>query len=335
MGQTFWGYGSVNTIEEETTPLPGTPIKVRFTGAGVDAAVDPTDPTRVIVTIPGGGGPGSGDVVGPSSATNNAVTRYDGTTGKLIQDSPVTISDTGSIALPVGETVDGRDVSVDGAKLDTIATGAAALSTNNPANVGTTAAPGSGTAASKDDHVHDLPFSVLNTVLGEANAALGINGQKVSNAATPTASSDLATKGYVDGVLFDQLVFGAETAFTSTTRRFMIVGRGSSTDIATANEDKWIVQRAGVVRNLVVMFRAAGVGAANITLTVRHCAAGGAAADTGITVTKSNTTTGQVSDTTHTQAVAPGDEISVTIDKSATVTNSPSGIYVYLEFTAS
>ncbi|MFI3197512.1 MAG: hypothetical protein QX196_04230, partial [Methylococcaceae bacterium] len=36
----------------------------------------------------------SGDVVGPASATDNAVARFDATTGKLIQNSVVTIADT-------------------------------------------------------------------------------------------------------------------------------------------------------------------------------------------------------------------------------------------------
>lgn len=36
--------------------------------------------------------PGSGDVVGPASATDNGFVRFDGTTGKLIKDSPATIS---------------------------------------------------------------------------------------------------------------------------------------------------------------------------------------------------------------------------------------------------
>ena len=36
----------------------------------------------------------SGDVYGPASATDNAVARYDGTTGKIIQNSTVTIADT-------------------------------------------------------------------------------------------------------------------------------------------------------------------------------------------------------------------------------------------------
>ena len=39
-------------------------------------------------------GGGSGDVVGPASATDNAVVRFDGTTGKLVQNSAVTVADT-------------------------------------------------------------------------------------------------------------------------------------------------------------------------------------------------------------------------------------------------
>lgn len=45
-----------------------------------------------------GDGQGTGDVVGASSSTDNAIARYDGTTGKLIQNSTVTVSDTGAIA---------------------------------------------------------------------------------------------------------------------------------------------------------------------------------------------------------------------------------------------
>lgn len=38
-----------------------------------------------------------GDVVGPASATDNAIARFDTTTGKLIQNSIVTVSDTGAV----------------------------------------------------------------------------------------------------------------------------------------------------------------------------------------------------------------------------------------------
>jgi hypothetical protein len=40
---------------------------------------------------------GSGDAVGPSSSTDNAIARFDATTGKLLQNSVVTIGDTGNI----------------------------------------------------------------------------------------------------------------------------------------------------------------------------------------------------------------------------------------------
>lgn len=39
---------------------------------------------------------GGGDVVGPISSTDNAIARFDGTTGKLIQNSVTTIDDTGN-----------------------------------------------------------------------------------------------------------------------------------------------------------------------------------------------------------------------------------------------
>lgn len=52
--------------------------------------------TATIIQI--GGGSGSGDVVGPSSATDNALARFDTTTGKLIQNSVGILSDTGSLS---------------------------------------------------------------------------------------------------------------------------------------------------------------------------------------------------------------------------------------------
>lgn len=41
-------------------------------------------------------------VVGPTSASDEALVRYDGTTGKLVQTSGATLSDTGTLTLPAG-----------------------------------------------------------------------------------------------------------------------------------------------------------------------------------------------------------------------------------------
>lgn len=67
---------------------------------------------------------GSGEVVGPASATDNAIARYDSTTGKIIQDSTATIDDSGN--LTVTGTVNTRNISTDGTKLDTIESNATA-----------------------------------------------------------------------------------------------------------------------------------------------------------------------------------------------------------------
>jgi hypothetical protein len=45
-----------------------------------------------------------GDVDGPASATDNAVCRYDLTTGKLLQDSILTVGDTGAATVTIGGT---------------------------------------------------------------------------------------------------------------------------------------------------------------------------------------------------------------------------------------
>jgi len=75
---------------------------------------------------------GTGDVVGDASSVDNAIARFDGTTGKAIQNSAVTINDTtGNINMPALSTVDGRDLSVDGTKLDTIEDNADVTDTTN------------------------------------------------------------------------------------------------------------------------------------------------------------------------------------------------------------
>jgi len=47
----------------------------------------------------GGGGGGGGDVVGPASSTDNALCRYDGGSGKLIQNSLALVADDGELSI--------------------------------------------------------------------------------------------------------------------------------------------------------------------------------------------------------------------------------------------
>lgn len=68
-------------------------------------------------------------VQGPASATDNAVVRFDLATGKLVQDSTVTISDTGTLNIPTGQTyqVNGTTV-LSGTALGTGVTGSSLTS---------------------------------------------------------------------------------------------------------------------------------------------------------------------------------------------------------------
>lgn len=69
-----------------------------------------------------------------------------------------------------------------------------------PQDVGTSAAAGTGTAPAREDHVHAITFTTINNRLATANAAIAVNGQKITNLADPTLDADAATKQYVDAV---------------------------------------------------------------------------------------------------------------------------------------
>jgi hypothetical protein len=67
---------------------------INFVGSGVSTSVVNGTAT---VTILGGGG-GTGDVIGPADSTDNAITTFDGLTGKLIQAASASVDDNGNIS---------------------------------------------------------------------------------------------------------------------------------------------------------------------------------------------------------------------------------------------
>ena len=84
-----------------TTGVTGTlPVANGGTGTTTPAIVAGTNVT-VSGTWPNQTVNASGDVAGPASATDNAVARFDATTGKLLQNSLVTVADNGAITAPV------------------------------------------------------------------------------------------------------------------------------------------------------------------------------------------------------------------------------------------
>lgn len=198
--------------------------------AGTNVSIDPAGGTGA-VTISATGGSGGGDVSGPASSTNDAITRYDGTTGKLIQNSTVTLDDNGNFANINGITFD-------------------ITPTNAP----------SATGAFFWDDGNQTPSVVLNSntslQLGQENIALVYNGSgstiiKGSVVAVNGAQGQRPSVVLADadteplsaatlGIAAENIANGSE-GFICT---FGLV-RGIDTSAFTAGDDVYLSQTAG------------------------------------------------------------------------------------------
>jgi len=109
------------------------------------------------VQIGGGAGAGSGDVVGPSGATDNALVRFDLATGKLVQDGIITETDAGVLANTTAGTT--------GAGNANFALGASVADVNR-------SVPGGGA-----DNTFDIPIPDDSCVTAEVDSWVLINSK--------------------------------------------------------------------------------------------------------------------------------------------------------------
>ena len=73
-------------------------------------------------------------ITGPGSSTDNAIVRWDGTTGALVQNSNVTIDDSGNVVVAGDLTVNGTTTTVNSATLDVTDTNITVNNTGNDAS---------------------------------------------------------------------------------------------------------------------------------------------------------------------------------------------------------
>jgi len=191
------------------------------------------DGTASIVTINAGGG-GSGDVVGPASATDNALARYDLTTGKLIQNSVVIVGDTGSItgvnALTAESLVINNNTTLGSSNTDTLDVNARITTdlepnANNAKDIGTN-------GRNWRDGFFGRTLSTVNlevTGTTSFDGSQGTAGQVLTSAgtgATPTWTTP--TTGTVTSV-------SALTLGTTGTDLSSTVATGTTTPVITLN----------------------------------------------------------------------------------------------------
>lgn len=148
----------------------------------------------------GGGGGGAGDVVGPSSATDAAIALFDGTTGKLLKNSTITIDTTagraGGYNMPQGTAATPGTTSV----LRQAPASVTSYSVLEAAAVGTTGVRRvsvSGSTATESNGPANLTTDVTG-ILPSANGGTGNGFTKFSGPTTsektftvPDASSTL------------------------------------------------------------------------------------------------------------------------------------------------
>lgn len=182
----------------------------------------------------------TGDVVGPASATDNAVARFDATTGKLIQNSLVTVSDTGAISAPVDASISGL----------TVGKGLGGITSNTVVGLQALNANTSGT---------------LNTAVG--NVAVRDNTTGAGNSGFGYAALVQNTTGGSNTAIGSQTLYSNTTASNNTAVGYQAM-YSNTTGINTAYGYQALYSNTTGTNNTAIGTGALGSNTANSNLAV-------------------------------------------------------------------
>lgn len=204
-----------------------------------------------------GGGGGSGDVVGPSSSTDNSIARFDSTTGKLIQDTGAnaTLSDGGLLALASYITLESAGIRIwRGATATTQSLGIGASALNAQQSGGqqnVCVGHSSGAAITTGDRNIGLGYQSVNAVVSASdNVGIGDNGLLAATGSNSTAIGSSALSTVTTGGNNTGLGFQTGTANAS-----------GAAGLTTGTSNTLIGYRAGVDTNSTVGVIAVGADA--------------------------------------------------------------------------
>ena len=173
----------------------------------------------------------SGNVDGPASSTDNAVVRFDGTTGKLIQNSTATIDDSGNFVATGNVNSSAATATVFSTPTN-LTVGAAATTLSLGAATGTAAINNTTVTASNATTV-SLGAATGTTSINNATVTLGNATTLNMNGANPTvASTATGTLTLFNTALTTANAFGAATTIalgiTGTTARTVNIATGAT-----------------------------------------------------------------------------------------------------------
>jgi hypothetical protein len=191
-----------------------------------------------------------GDVVGPVSATDNAIARFDATTGKLLQNSVVIIDDTGSVtgvnALTAQSLTVNNNATLGSSNTDTLEVNSRITTdlepnANNSKDIGTNGRNWRDGFFGRDLQTVNLS-STGNTTLGDAAAdTVTINGTPTINAPTVITTNSATTAlritqtGTGNALLVEDSANPDATPFAVRNDGMVMVGGTPVVGIASSN----------------------------------------------------------------------------------------------------